>query len=271
MSLFRKLNQLLGNFTTHDGVIVLMYHRVNDKLPKGNLVTYPAEFKKQMMFLNFYRKQFEVISVDEMIRGDCFGASRLAMTKEEGLVMTKGDGLAMTGKPRTKIVITFDDGYRDNYIYAFPILKKYKFPAMVFLTTDYIGTEYKKDRYKDVPWKRDYLSVEEIKEMMAGGISFGAHTATHPHLTQISLDEAEKEIKKSKEYIGKTGPFCYPYGDYNEKVKEIVKKLGFNCAFTVKPGINYRGQDLFEIKRIDVVGEDNFASFKYKITDKYKI
>jgi peptidoglycan/xylan/chitin deacetylase (PgdA/CDA1 family) len=237
----------MGNFTTHDGVIVLTYHRLNDKLPKGQLVVHPKDFASQMMFLNFYRKQFEVISVAEMV---------------EWLKGTRQSS-------RTKIVITFDDGYRDNYIHAYPVLKKYKFPATVFLTTDYIGTEYKKDRYKDVPWKRDYLNWDEVKEMMDEGIGFGAHTATHPHLAQIRVDEAEREIKKSYESV-KTPYFCYPHGDYNEKVKEIVKKMGFSCAFTVKPGINYKGQDLFEIKRIDVVGEDNFASFKYKITDKYK-
>jgi peptidoglycan/xylan/chitin deacetylase (PgdA/CDA1 family) len=234
MNLFGKLSRLFGNFTTHDGVIVLTYHRINDKLPKGQLVVHPKDFARQMMFLNFYRKQFEVISVAEMVKW-------LKGTMQSS---------------RTKIVITFDDGYRDNYIYAYPVLKKYKFPAMVFLTTDYIGAT-------------DYLNKDEIREMMDGGISFGAHTATHPHLAQIRMDEAEREIKKSYESV-KTPYFCYPHGDYNEKVKEIVKNVGFSCAFTVKPGINYRGQDLFEIKRIDVAGKDNFASFKYKITDKYK-
>ena len=246
MNLFRKFSQLFGNFTTHDGVMVLTYHRVNDKLPKRQLVVHPKDFARQMMFLNFYRKQFKVISVAEMVE------------------WLKGTRQSL----RTKVVITFDDGYRDNYIHAYPVLKKYKFPAIVFLTTDYIGTEYKKECYKDVPWKRDYLDKDEIREMMDGGISFGAHTATHPHLIQMSSNEAEREIKKSYESI-KTPYFCYPYGDYNEKVKEMVQKIGFSCAFTVKPGINYKRQDLFEIKRIDITGKDCFSSFKYKITDKY--
>ncbi|MDD5136039.1 MAG: polysaccharide deacetylase family protein, partial [Candidatus Omnitrophica bacterium] len=65
--------------------------------------------------------------------------------------------------------------------------------------------------------------------------------------------------------------FCYPYGNYNETVKNIVKEAGFSCAFSVKPGINYKEQDLFEIKRIDILGNDNFSSFKYKVTDKYSV
>lgn len=294
MSIFRKLNQLLGNFTIHDGVIVLMYHRVNDDLPAGELNVQIKEFAKQMFFLKLYSNKFQVMNVQEMI---------------EFLKIALLDANKKTPRNdnKTKIVITFDDGYRDNYLYVYPILKRYNIPAVIFLTTDYIGTENKKDRYKDVPWKRDYLNMNEINEMVRSGvISFGAHTGTHPHLAQIGLGEAKEEIERSMEVVKQIAslaansktprndmgkglcndnthhaartphdviniPFCYPYGDYNGTVKEIVRGMGFNSAFSVKPGINYKGQDLFEIKRIGVLGQDNFASFKYKITDKYKL
>ena len=254
MSLLGKTGRLLGNFTTHDGIIVLTYHRVNDKLPKSELVVDPEEFARQMFFLNVYRNRFQVIGINEML--DWFGSS-----------LTKANG-------KTKIVITFDDGYRDNYLNAFPILKKYKFPATIFLTTDYIGTECKKPRYENVPWKRDYLNMEEIEEMRKNKIIFGTHTKTHPRLTEISLEQAKDEIQKGDSPLrGQSpfcqSPFCYPHGDCNEEIKRIVKKTGFSCAFSVKPGINYRGQDIFEIKRIDVLGQADFSSFKYKITDKY--
>jgi peptidoglycan/xylan/chitin deacetylase (PgdA/CDA1 family) len=264
MSLARKISQVFGDFTMHDGVIVLTYHRVNDRLPKGQLVVHPSDFKRQMGFLSFYRRRFEVIGVGEMIEW---------MRDLRDTVCRR---TATHGVARTKIVISFDDGYRDNYIHAFPVLKKYKFPAVISLTTDYIGSEHKNERYKNLPWKRDYLNKDEIREMMDNGISFGVHTATHPHLTEISQEEAESQIVKSRETCRaslnlpyKFLPFCYPYGDYNEKIKEMVRKAGFKCAFSVKPGINYKGQDLFEIKRIDVTGEDSFASFKYKLTEKY--
>jgi len=257
--MLNKLKQLFGNFTTHDGVVVLTYHRINDQLPEGELVVHPREFEIQMKFLNFYRKKFQIISMEEMI--EYFVASSVDNRKRKAV--------------RTKILITFDDGYRDNYTHAFPILKKHRFPAAVFLTTDYISTEYKKERYKNAPWSMDYLNYGEIKEMKASGIRFGAHTATHPHLREIDLDEAKKEILKSYESVREISgndniPFCYPYGEFNEEIKQIVKKCGFSCAFSVAPGINYRNQDLFEIKRIDVLGGDSFSSFKYKVTDKYK-
>jgi peptidoglycan/xylan/chitin deacetylase (PgdA/CDA1 family) len=257
MGLIRKINQLLGNFTTHNGVIVLTYHRVNDKLPKDSLVVHPQEFRRQMFFLDFYKKQFQVISLNEMIEWLSFKPK-----------------YRLKKKTRTKILITFDDGYRDNYIYAFPVLKKYGFPAVVFLTTDYIGTDYKEEKYRDVGWRRDYLNTEEIKEMVTSGISFGVHTMTHPHLTQIPLEEAKREIEESKKVVNElmgsgVCAFCYPYGEYNRDILNLVKECGFSCAFSVNPGINYQGQSLFEIKRIDVLWQDNFSSFKYKITDKY--
>lgn len=257
MGLLRKINQVLGNFTTHNGVIVLTYHRINNRLAKDALVVHPRDFKTQMRFLSFYKKQFQVIGLEELI--DWFNFPQDA-----------GKGK----KPRTKILITFDDGYRDNYIHAFPILKRYKFSATIFLTTNYIGTSAKKERYQDVPWKRDYLNSSEINEMIKSNITFGAHTATHPHLTQLTLAEVEKEIEESRITVSRlTGThsiaFCYPYGEYIENIKDMVKNSGFSCAFTVKPGINDEGQDPFELKRIDVTGQDNFSSFKYKITEKY--
>jgi len=256
MGIIRKINQLLGNFVTPKGVIVLTYHRINDKIANDNLVVHPKKFSKQMFFLSFYRRQFRVIGIEEMM--EYLSSERTIDSGETG----------------TKILITFDDGYRDNYLYAWPILKRYRFPAVIFLTAKYIGSEYKKERFKSLPWRRDYLNREEIREMVKGGISFGAHTMTHPHLLQIPLEEVEKEIKESKTVVSEltskpTEAFCYPYGEYNTSIVELVKKSGFKCAFSVTPGVNYPGEDVFQIKRIDVLGHDNFSSFKYKITEKY--
>ncbi len=256
MGLLRKISQLFGRFTTHDGLIVLTYHRINNKLAKGELIVDPKEFAAQMLFLSIYRNKFQVVGI------------------EEALSFLKGSSGPDKTK-KTRILITFDDGSRDNYINALPVLMRHRFPAVVFLTTDYINTDKKRPRYAKVPWKRDYLNMDEIRDMMGKGIAFGAHTKTHPHLAQIPPDEAKKEILGSRDalrniYGGKDIAFCYPYGDYNTAVKNIIKDSGMTCAFSVNPGINHKGQDLFEIKRIDVLGTDNFSSFKYKVTDKYE-
>jgi len=256
---FRKVKHAFGNFTTFDGAIVLTYHRISGKLPKSNLVVSPFEFKKQMAFLSFYSRQFEIV--------DC---TRLISFLISSPIQEKKNK-----RQKTKVLLTFDDGYQDNYLNAFSVLKKNKFPAIIFLTTGYIkGDDPDFTSYKDTSAERDYLSTTEIKEMMNAGISFGAHTVSHPHLSQITLKEATQEIERSLQAVtnltkNKNPPFCYPYGEYNQIIKEFVIKQKASCAFSVIPGINHRGQDLFEIRRIDVSGFDNLSSFKYKLTDKY--
>ena len=254
MHLIEKISQIFGNFTTHKGIVVLMYHRINNGIPGDPLAVDPKEFARQMFFLNCYRNRFEIITLTQM----------LDFVKND---FPKGDN-------KTRILITFDDGYRDNYLYAYPILKKYNFPAVIFLITGSIGTEQKRERYGFLPWKRDFLNKEEIVEMMRSRIVFGAHTKTHPRLTQIEQSQADAEISKSCADVATiTGSvpaaFAYPYGDYNEDVENSVRKKGFSCAFTVESGINEIGQNGFRIKRISILQEDSFSSFKYKITDKH--
>src|SRR3989338_1319577 len=111
MNLLRKVDQLLGNFTTHDGVIVLTYHHVSNELAKDSLVVSLKNFKLQMSFLDFYRNKFEVIGLDET----------LGWFKNTDTHRLKKDAHRFR---RTKIAITFDDGFKDNYTNVFPILRK---------------------------------------------------------------------------------------------------------------------------------------------------
>jgi peptidoglycan/xylan/chitin deacetylase (PgdA/CDA1 family) len=230
------------------GVTVLMYHRINDDLPPGDWVVPVAEFRKQMEFLS---RHGEVAGIREALRG---------RTREN------------------KVVLTFDDGYRDNYQNAFPILKNLELPATIFLTTGFIGTVRKTERYKNVPWERDYLNWREVREMAKGGITFGAHTISHPHLSQLDRKGQKKEIEGSLKALsvhirhrGRIPFFCYPYGDYNETTLKILKELGVKSALTVELGVYRQGDNPLEIKRLGVSGVAAQGQIKMRGYGKDKI
>lgn len=215
--------------------LVLMYHRINDVLPAGELVVPTVKFRRQMEWLAGFRFRLR------------------------------------------RVVITFDDGYRDNYQNAFPVLKRLKLTATIFLTTGYIGTLKKRPRYKNVPWRRDYLNWREVKEMAKCGIAFGAHTESHPHLSWLSYSAQKKEIEKSIAAIerklaslqDRKPAFCYPYGEYNKDTIKILKGLDVKMAFTVKPGVWRKVDDPLKIHRIGISGLDSMTEFKAKICKKY--
>lgn len=239
------------------GVIVLMYHRVNDNLEPDCLVVSTLAFRQQMGFL--YRNKYRVIGINEML-------------KELNSSQTRKHVKSKT------VVITFDDGYRDNYLNAYPILKEFGFKATIFLTTGIIGTNKKRPKFQNMP-SPDMLSWQEVREMAQNGIEFSAHTVTHPHLTQISLEAAKKEIEDSKIAVSsqlsavssKPIAFCYPYGDYNDEVKKLIKEAGFDCAFTIKPGMNKGNCNLLELKRTEISGKDSLFDFKKKLAGGYEI
>ena len=251
--IIRKFKHLCGRYDAPKGVIILMYHRVNDALPAHNLVTRERAFEKQMRFLYRHPNVYQVISLKEF---------------ETGYP-------AIFEAPQTKVIITFDDGYRDNYQNAFPILKRFGFPATIFLTTSLIGTDMKFNRYAKIPG-RDMLNWEEIAEMYAHQITFGAHTASHPHLPQFSREAQRREIEESRACVDKNLPrgerldtFCYPYGEYNGDTMDIVQGLGFRYALSVIQGVNTPETPLYELRRIEVSGFDDIKSFEHKMLEKF--
>jgi len=148
---------------------------------------------------------------------------------------TAVDVLSRSGAPGERLVcLTFDDGYRDFYTNAFPLLRRYGAPATVFLVTNYIGaTNHWDDDYGLPP--APLMTEREIRELDAQGIEFGSHTLTHPRLTQISAAEQEREIVDSRKALEdllghRVSFFCYPHMDSDERVKALVRNAGYDGA-----------------------------------------
>jgi peptidoglycan/xylan/chitin deacetylase (PgdA/CDA1 family) len=248
-------------------VPILVYHRVCPLYYKKEIIyanVYPEEFNKQMKYL---MNHFEVITVSEYL-----------------------ERRSSNGLKGRELCITFDDGFKDNYLYAFPILKKYRLRATFFLTTGYIGSDTLFDwMHLDRGGKEDIvrnrqrwlpLSWEEVREMIEWGMEFGTHTHTHrDSLSRMAADEAEREIDEStRHFREKTGIepqlFSYPHGtfkDYNTSHINILKAFNYRAALTTSIGRNGPCQDPYELKRIIVYETDSLREFRKKVTGAYDI
>ncbi|HZJ83307.1 MAG TPA: polysaccharide deacetylase family protein [Clostridia bacterium] len=190
-------------FGPKDEVLMLMYHRVENRVKK-ELAVSPQVFLWQMNYL--HKKGLNVISMDEAY----------SMITRNGI---KG----------RHVVLTFDDGYKDFYTNAYPILKKFGFPSIMFLCPGYIDTNKKywwdqdEEQVKLMGWKDIYRLNKE------GLVAFGSHTIEHADMDKLSMMEMEKELggsqKLLEEKLGINIPhFAYPRGIYSKVGEDVLKK-----------------------------------------------
>jgi peptidoglycan/xylan/chitin deacetylase (PgdA/CDA1 family) len=156
--------------------------------------------------------------------------------------------------PDRSFAITFDDGYQSVYAQAFPILQRYGFSATVFLTVGEQGKRTLLERLPSMEGRR-MLSWREINDMHQAGITFGAHTLTHPDLTRLPLERVTAEICNSKDVIEDilgtdVACFAYPYGRYDDARRTLVSRH-FTCAFSDRLGLIEAGSDLYALERVD--------------------
>ena len=159
----------------NDRIPILMYHSIDES---GSVISVsPSKFKDHMRALR--RQGFQTISLSKVV--ECIHAGRKF--------------------PEKSVAITFDDGFKNNYSVAFPILKELDFMATIFLVSGQCGKINQWDRQtKNIP-RLDLLSWDEIIEMADNGIEFGAHTVNHADLSNLSFNKAAEEITRSKSKI----------------------------------------------------------------------
>ena len=233
---------------------VIMYHRViKDETEKGVHGTYVTveQFEEQMKYLK--KKGYETVTFKDLLN------NRYKQRFD---------------KDKKWIMLTFDDGYKDNYENAFPILKKYQFKGIIYILD---GIEYNKwdvENSENSEKRFTLMNRDELLEMQNYGIEFGGHTCTHPRLTELSLEETKTEVINSKFNIEKTIgrellSFAYPYGSLNEEIKKIPQEIGYRFAVATDSGSIVFSDDLFEIRRIGIFPTNNLFNFKRKVSGKY--
>ena len=209
---------------------ILMYHSICNDDPNNSLMIPTEMFAEQMEWLR--ENNFTAMSMDDVIE---------AMN---------------TGKvPKRPVLITFDDGYADNYINAFPELKNNNLKGTFFIISDTITEE---GGY--------YMSTSMLKEMKEAGMEIENHTANHLELNNLSREDAIDSIKRGQEFlrsvIGSNGNYlCYPVGRYSDETIEIQKELGIKAALTTQGGISSIADGKYELKRIRIspMNIENFA------------
>lgn len=147
--------------------------------------------------------------------------------------------------PPKPVIITFDDGYEDNYTTALPILNKYGLTAAIFITVDKVG-------------QPGYLSWKQINTLQARGVDIGSHTLSHSALTEIADADRKKEITTSKalldQHLVKPIDFlAYPHGKYSRTFFNELQQAGYRGAFTGQTGLNFPSTDPYQLKRISII------------------
>lgn len=216
------------------GIPILMYHSI--AYEKGNPVRLPKEkFEEQMKYLK--DNGYTTLSLSEAY-----------------------DALINNVPVNEKsVVITFDDGYQDNYKNAYPILKSFGFKATIFVITSYIG-------------KGEYLNINQLKEMDKNGIDIESHTLTHPKLGELGYNAQLKELKSSKEFLEKNlnkkvSFVAYPYGSHNGNTVKAAQSAKYKMAVTTDGRWASIKDGIYTLDRVYIAGDKGLDNFITRITN----
>lgn len=233
---------------------VLMYHRViNDNKYAGTYDTHVTlkNFEQQMKYIK--ENGYEAITFEDIANGE---------------YKKRFD--------KKYVIITFDDGYKDNLINALPILKKYNLKAVLFYVTDQTYNKWDID-VEDRPKEKRFelMNLEEIKEFYESGlIEIGGHTTTHLDMPLIEKEKLKTDLEDSKakirNIVGKEPvAFAYPWGRNNEICRKLVEEVGYKFAVSTESGSACFSDDLFEIVRVGIYSKDDIKKFEQKISGNY--
>ena len=238
-----------GGMPRFQTVRILAYHAIQD-LAGQRLEAYGTpqrQFQRQMRMLQ--RVGFHFISPDQFLG-----------------FLRRGTPL-----PRWPLLLTFDDCYKDLVQFALPVLRRLKIPAVAFAVSGLLGRSNTWDQACG-DTALQLLDQSGLLLLAKHGVEIGSHSRTHSDLTTVSPGALEEEIAGSIQELEAAGLnkarlFAYPYGAWNAAVCQVAKRTGLEAAFTVKPGVAFRGGDAYRIPRIQIMRSDTGWLFLRKVIE----
>jgi peptidoglycan/xylan/chitin deacetylase (PgdA/CDA1 family) len=273
-----------------------MYHSVSEVAERGKKQrsTNPAyslsvkQFREQMEYI--HKNGYKTLHLDQVLSAALLVSKKVIIkppsplpspSRGEGYIISpplrggdKGEGevrgftndcisdneeVISTHVPEKSLVITFDDGWADNYTNMFPILKEYDLTATIFVITGSVG-------------QKNYMRWNQLREMSEAGISIQSHTVSHKPLAQLSKAEIGYELEISKktieDHLGTQVNFLsLPHGVFNDKVMKMAQEAGYQAICTSEPRFSHEYKNLPVMKRINVSDQLPIDKFK-KILEK---
>ena len=242
MPVTRAVKRLFGQslFISHldaillrNTAVVVAFHRVQDGIDDGLTVS-RRTFER---YCRFFQRRFRVVSLPDLVRK-----------------------LEAGRTPNRELVITFDDGYRDNFENAAPVLEKLSLPASFFVITQWIGTDVVPFWDRQQGTRHPWMTWDEVRSLYRKGFDIGAHTRTHVDLGRVSTSLAQEEIVGARfdlerQLAAPVESFAYPFGgreNITDATRELVKIAGFRCCCSGFGGEISSGTDPLCLPRVPI-------------------
>ena len=170
--------------------------------------------------------------------------------------------------------ITFDDGFRNVFQNALPVLLKYNFTSTNYLVANLFSQTNSWDKDRGVP-RAELMSIIEMREWAQAGQEIGSHTLDHVHLLELSLAQAREQLVGSRQKLvealgADVTAFCYPYGDFNVALQQLAQDAGYTSATTTERGLARLIDDVFAIPRVGIWRSTTLLRFLYQCLSQHE-
>jgi peptidoglycan/xylan/chitin deacetylase (PgdA/CDA1 family) len=222
-----------------ESIPVLMYHSVGD-IPGNELIISPVLLRQEMQWLK--DNGYTTLTLKELY----------SFFENNNPV------------PKKSVVLTFDDGYKDNYTNMYPILKEFGFKATIFVITNTVDKN------------SNYLTSDQLKELDANGIDIESHTSNHDKLGTLTYERQVETLKDSKMFLEKllnkkVDYIAYPEGSYNNSTPKAAEKAGYTMGLTTDGRWAKKKDGIFKLERVYISATFDINTFKERVTNpQYK-